>query len=256
MIAALLIGLLVHGATALPKNHSQPTVADVQAIEFRFTGSNIDTEMAGTGSPPTPERGRSPRYEKEITAFEAQDRENPPTRETLFFIGSSTIRLWDLKRCFAEFETRNRGFGGCEYSDIAYYLDRIITPHKPKTVVLYAGDNDIAHGKTSAAVFADFKEVAGRIRRAEPDSRIIVLAIKPSVARWNLYPAMREFNTRVAEYAATDANIVYVETSGTILGADGQPRKDVFQPDGLHLNDAGYDVWTALVKPHLSSPAP
>ncbi|HPC16443.1 MAG TPA: GDSL-type esterase/lipase family protein [Candidatus Hydrogenedentes bacterium] len=223
------------------------------AIEFKFAGGDKEAGVAGEAFIQALELVRAMPYEKDIQAFEEQDRANPPAPDTVFFVGSSTIRLWDLKRCFPEFKTINRGFGGCEYSDIAYYLDRIVTPHKPTTVVLYAGDNDIAHGRPATVVFDDFKEVVEHIRQSSPASRIIVLAAKPSIARWNLYSMMKDFNARVAEYAQGDAGIVHVETSGTILGADGQPRKDMFQSDGLHLNQAGYDAWTALVKPHLTT---
>jgi len=220
-------------------------------IEFKFVGGDKEAGVAGEAFVQALELVRTTPYEKDMQAFEEQDHANPPAEDAVFFVGSSTIRLWDLKRCFPDFTALNRGFGGCEYADIAYYLGRIVTPHKPKTVVLYAGDNDIARGKPAAAVFADFKEVVERIRQASPDSRIIVLAAKPSVARWNLYPIMKDFNARVAGYANSDANMIYIETSGTILGADGQPRNEMFQSDGLHLNNSGYDAWTALVKPHL-----
>lgn len=195
------------------------------------------------------------RFAKDIQAFEEQDRRNPPAEDTIFFVGSSTIRMWDLPKSFPNLKVLNRGFGGSMYSDVAFYLDRIVTPYKPKTIVLYTGDNDVANGKTAETVFADFKRVIDRIRAVTPKTRIIVLAVKPGPARWSLYPVAKEFNARVAEYAKGDPDMRYVETSGTILGADGQPRKEMFIADGLHLNGAGYAAWTALLMPYLAPPA-
>jgi hypothetical protein len=34
------------------------------------------------------------KWEKEISAFEQQDRENPPPKNAIVFVGSSSIRLW------------------------------------------------------------------------------------------------------------------------------------------------------------------
>jgi lysophospholipase L1-like esterase len=37
-----------------------------------------------------------------------------------------------------------------------------------------------------------------------------------------------------------------------MLGADGQPRKELFLKDGLHMTDAGYKIWSDLVMPHVN----
>jgi hypothetical protein len=36
-----------------------------------------------------------------------------------------------------------------------------------------------------------------------------------------------------------------------MLGADGKPRPELFVQDGLHLNEAGYTLWNALLRPLL-----
>ena len=34
-----------------------------------------------------------------------------------------------------------------------------------------------------------------------------------------------------------------------MLGADGQPRKELFREDGLHMNAEGYKVWASALRP-------
>ena len=52
------------------------------------------------------------RWEKEIAAYEASDRTNPPPKGGALFIGSSTIRLWKtLATDFPDHKVINRGFG-------------------------------------------------------------------------------------------------------------------------------------------------
>jgi len=96
----------------------------------------------------------SARWEKAITAFEAKAKDDPPPNSAVLFAGSSSIRLWDLDKYFPDTKTINRGFGGSEIADSTHFADRIILPHKPKAIVLYAGDNDVARGKSA-------KQVAG-----------------------------------------------------------------------------------------------
>jgi hypothetical protein len=87
------------------------------------------------------------RWEKEIAAFEQQDRESPSPKNAILFVGSSSIRLWDLPRSFPGTDVINRGFGGTQLADAAHFAPRIVVKYEPRLVVLYAGDNDVAAGK-------------------------------------------------------------------------------------------------------------
>ncbi len=99
------------------------------------------------------------KWEPAIAAFEAQDQANPPTPGGILFLGSSSIRMWDLDTSFPGMAALNRGFCGSETSDSIYYFDRLVTPYAPSAIVFYAGDNDIARGKTAEQVTADFQSV-------------------------------------------------------------------------------------------------
>jgi lysophospholipase L1-like esterase len=192
-------------------------------------------------------------WEKAILAFEEQDRQQPPPQGAILFVGSSTIRIWDLKRDFPDLTTINRGFGGSHFADTAHYLDRIVIPYHPKIVVLYAGDNDIAQGKTPEQVFSDFQAIVKGIEQALPDTRLIALSIKPSVARWDKYDKMQQVNAWIADMGKKDPRIVYVETGKCLLGEDGKPRPDLFLKDGLHLNPQGYALWASILKPIVNA---
>src|SRR4051812_24449081 len=50
------------------------------------------------------------RWEKDIAAFEKRDQDKPPPKNAVLFVGSSTIRLWDLGKAFPGIDTINRGF--------------------------------------------------------------------------------------------------------------------------------------------------
>jgi hypothetical protein len=36
-----------------------------------------------------------------------------------------------------------------------------------------------------------------------------------------------------------------------MLGADGQPKPDIYVADRLHMNENGYALWKQLVGPYL-----
>ena len=189
-------------------------------------------------------------FAAEIEAFEQSDRTNPPPQNAVLFVGSSSIRLWkSLKEDFPDLTVINRGFGGSQVADSVRYANRIVLPYRPKAVVLYAGDNDLAAGKPPQQVLADFVSFESKVHAALPRTPVLYLAIKPSIARWNLIDKIRQTNRMVEDYAKpTNGKVVYVDTFTPILGPDGQPRRDLLQTDGLHLNAEGYKLWTPIVR--------
>jgi len=195
---------------------------------------------------------RENRWEATIRKFAEQDRADPPPKGEVLFIGSSSIRNWDLKKSFPHDNFINRGFGGSEIADSTTFADRIALPYKPRAIVMYAGDNDIFRGKTPKEVSDDFDSFVKLIHASAPETRIVFIAIKPSIARWSLVDKVREANELIQSNIRKDARLAYVDIDKPMLGDDGRPREDLFVKDGLHLSEAGYELWTFLVKPHLA----
>ncbi len=195
------------------------------------------------------------RWEKTIAGFESKDRENPVAPGGILFLGSSSIRMWELGKWFPGMPVLNRGFGGSEVSDSVYYFDRIVIPYKPSAIVFYAGDNDIARNKSPETVTEDFKKLAAKVWEHLPETRILFIGIKPSTARWNIYPEMKKVNEAIRQMAQSEPRLVLVDVESVMLGEDGLPRQEFLQKDGLHMTDAGYAAWTKLVSPLLPAPA-
>ena len=190
------------------------------------------------------------KWATEMAAFEEQDRIDPAMGGVVF-VGSSSIRLWDLKKSFPGVPALNRGFGGSEIPDSVSHVDLLVIKHKPATVIFYAGDNDIANGRTPQQVADDYKSFVVKIQAALPATRIAFIGIKPSIQRWALVDKVRAANTLVREYASTDERLGFIDVDGPMLGWDEKPRKDLFVADGLHMTPKGYEVWTALVRPFV-----
>jgi lysophospholipase L1-like esterase len=186
-----------------------------------------------------------------IAKFEKEDRSMPPPKGGILFLGSSSIRMWDLKKWFADLPVVNRGFGGSQICDSTHYADRLVTIHEPRLVVFYAGDNDIAAGKSPEQVRDDFREFVEKARKPQPDLRIVFISIKPSIARWKLAEEMKEANRLIKGDTEELENIKYLDVWPAMLNEAGEPRKDLFVDDGLHMNAAGYDVWAKLLRPLL-----
>jgi len=206
--------------------------------------------------PPAPLVGAAQRFEDEIASFEAADRVSRPPKGNVLFVGSSSIRVWpDLKVDFPNIDVLQRGFGGSTLDEVDHYVPRIALPYCPRLIVLYAGDNDLAEGRTPEQILADFKTFVGLVRNPMPKTRIIFVSIKPSTARVALLGKMREANALVRQYIASDPSLTYVDVFTPMLDSTGVPRGELFQSDGLHMNAQGYAIWRVLLQPLVSAPA-
>ena len=198
-------------------------------------------------------RGQSmDRWEREVAAFEAADRASAPTRGEIVFVGSSTIRLWDLTVSFPDLTAINRGIISSEMSDAVRLVDRIVTPYAPRIVVVYAGDNDIM-GITSEQITINFERFVRAVHTRLPAARILYIGIKPSPLRWGQVDRMRAANAMIEQFCERDDRLGFVDVDHALLGWDEKPRPELYVEDGLHLSAAGYQILTALVRPFLVS---
>ena len=196
------------------------------------------------------------KWEKEIAAFERMDRTNPPPRDAVLFIGSSTIRRWrTLAQDFPGQRVINRGFGGSEILDATHFAERIIFPYGPRMIFLRSGGNDLSRGKSPEQVFADFREFVATVRTQLPKTEIVFISINPSPARWEQREKDKALNGLIVEFNRGKPHLKYLETFDMVLGDDGRPRAELFVADKLHFNTAGYARLADKVR-SLLPPAP
>ena len=192
-------------------------------------------------------------YDAEFAAFDAQDKATPPPADPILFVGSSSLRLWNgIKEAFPGKPVINRGFGGSTISDAIRHMPRVILPYKPKQILLYAGDNDIAQNKMTARdVYSQFLTFFTVVRKQLPTANVTYIAIKPSPSRKEFMPVQTEANRMIKQYLAGQRNTGFVDVYTPMLGTNGQPRPDLFMPDSLHMNAQGYEVWKGVIAPVL-----
>jgi len=187
------------------------------------------------------------RFESAMATFARYDARNSFPADATVFVGSSSIVGWDTGDRFPGMPLINRGFGGSQMSDLVHYVEETVLRYSPRTVVVYEGDNDTSAGKRSQQLLQDYQEFVEAVLEAQPSTRVVILSIKPSLARWDVWPEMQESNAAIEAYAQMDARVHFVDIGTAMLGADGLPRPELFVGDGLHMTPAGYDVWDEIL---------
>lgn len=191
------------------------------------------------------------RFAQEIKAFAEWDSKNAVPANPVLFVGSSSIRLWHTHESFPELPIVNRGFGGSQISDIIHFFDRVVAPYKAQVIVFYAGNNDLASGKSAERISDDFRRFVKLVHARQPQTRVIFLGINPSQSRWKFWPEVKKTNGLVAEFCQGDSRLIFADFGASFLGADGLPDSSLYLKDQLHLNDKGYAVWNRALTPVL-----
>ena len=217
----------------------------------------IVAPACSTGNAAAPSIAVAPvagRFDSDIRAFEASDRVYMPAAGGVVFVGSSSIRMWpDLRGDFPGVNVVQRGFGGSRIDEVLQYAPRIVLPYRPRLVVLYAGDNDLAEGRTPPQILDDYKSFVRLVRDTLPDARIAFISIKPSPSRWGLADKMRIANSMIQQYTATQPALTFVDVFSPMIGSNARPRPELFLSDSLHMTRQGYDIWRGLLSPIVAA---
>ena len=99
-------------------------------------------------------------YEAEVSELESSvvgrtNGSRPPV-----FYGSSSIRMWETLS--EDFDPRvlRLGFGGSTLEACDYFFERLVPPVHPRSLLVYAGDNDLGDGRSVEQVLGSFRSLA------------------------------------------------------------------------------------------------
>ena len=193
-------------------------------------------------------------YFDDIQNFKKLNAENPPQKDAILFLGSSSFTRWtDVGQYFPDKVIINRAFGGSRLADLNYYAEDLLNPYSPKQIVIYCGENDIVYKDKPNAeeVFKRFKQFYNTVRTQFPKANIAYVSIKYSPSREQFWPIMKKANKKIKCFLQWKKNANFIEINNAMKDENGNVRKDIFVEDMLHLNSDGYKIWTKVMYPYL-----
>ena len=171
----------------------------------------------------------------------------------MLFTGSSSIRFWsNLEEDFSGIPVINRGFGGAQFSDVIYFMDRIVTPYEPKTIVIYAGSHDLRKKDGGPEeVLRMFKAFRSAVREKLPNTKICYISMKPSLAKWETIHLDKESNKLISDYCTQTEKTEFIDIWTPMLGDAEKPSPDYFKSDRNHPNDKCYKLWASIIREYI-----
>lgn len=191
-------------------------------------------------------------FEEEIELLERKIIDLPNKDDLVVFYGSSSIRLWEnIENDLEPFNVLNLGFGGSSFSWCIYYFDRLFSKIKPKHLVIYVGDNDLANGIPPEKVLKKFRVLVNLVRVNFPHIPLDFISIKPSPIRTYLQPEIRLTNNLIRKELSTINKASLINIYDSMLDEKNEARPELFTEDQLHMNHKGYIIWKGVVRKHF-----
>ena len=193
-------------------------------------------------------------WEVAVRKFEREDAEVARPSDAVLFYGSSSIRRWrTIEEDMAPRPVIQRGYGGARLSDAVGFVPRVVAPHADVDAIVVFVANDIdgrPNQPTPVEVGELAKDLLARVRESHPDTPLVWIETTPTPARWDLWPLISEANDLIEAACQSDGHAEYLRTADNFL-TDGRPAAQWFVSDGIHLNDDGYALWSALIRETL-----
>jgi lysophospholipase L1-like esterase len=146
----------------------------------------------------------------------------------------------------------NRGVGACSLGELAEFGPRLVAAAKPRVVVVSAGTNDVAAGRTAEQIRDDFLRLAASLRQDLPETTVAFLAIAPSIRRWDQLDRQTAANDAIrAAVESGGPGLAYIDVGAAFLGPDGRPAAECFLDDHQHPSTIGNSRRAALMRPAL-----
>ena len=179
----------------------------------------------------------------------------------IVFVGDSITDLYVLDDHYGDLSlaTYNRGIGGDTTSGVLERLQVSVYDIKPSKVVLMIGTNDINGGSELDEIMDRYEKIVSGIISSVPGVELYCMSLIPQnelieeyspIRVENTIPKIISINDRIKNLAESKG-AVYIDLF-THLADENNLLIREFSDDGLHLNTAGLEVWTNLIKPYLS----
>ena len=175
-------------------------------------------------------------------------------RRVVFF-GDSITDFWGRRygKFFPGKPYINRGISGQVTPQMLLRFRQDVIALQPRAVVILAGTNDIGGSLGPVDAAATHANLMSMVELARAHKIRVVLASLTPVCDY-LSPQtekrpmekLKEMNAWMKDYAAKNG-VVYLDYWSAMLDEQGMLRKDLTW-DGLHPNDAGYDVMGPLAE--------
>jgi lysophospholipase L1-like esterase len=188
-------------------------------------------------------------YDERVAVFQSE----PVQTGRTIFLGNSLVEYGNWKRLLKDSSVVNRGIAADNTFGVLDRLDDVIK-RKPARLFIEIGINDISQNIPVAVIAKNIQSIVERVL-AGSKTKIYVHGLLPTNDNVkNDYPELFGKEDQVNKLNellrlnASKYRYSYIDLGVKLKGKNGKLSEKFAEPDGLHLNTTGYEVWVGLLK--------
>jgi lysophospholipase L1-like esterase len=189
-------------------------------------------------------------YQQRVALFEKE----PVRKGRIIFLGNSITEFGDWQKLLHDSTVINRGIAADNTFGVLDRLEDVIT-RQPAKLFIKIGINDISQNIPVSIIVKNIITIVGRVKASSPSTKIYVHSILPTNDNVkNNYPDAFNKNTQInsvnrqLEGNAKKNKFTYIDLNRELRDKNGKLDVKYAEPDGLHLNTAGYLRWVELLR--------
>lgn len=167
--------------------------------------------------------------------------EHPPEPGAVAMVGDSITEGGDWGRLISGVRTANFGVSYDRTSGLLARLGQL-EKAEPSKILLLIGANDVGNFVPNAEIAANLRAILRRMKEFVPADRILLQSVMPREPEFEA--TIVGLNRAVAAIAAEEG-VAYLDIYPSLV--DGGRLNPALTDDSLHLNEAGYAVWSGLI---------
>ena len=189
-------------------------------------------------------------YAKRVTLFKSE----PVRKERIIFLGNSIMEFGDWQTLLHDTTVINRGIAADNSFGVLDRLDDVII-RQPSRLFIEIGINDISQNIPFGIIVRNIIALAERVKAKSGKTKIYVLSILPTNDNVkNEYP--EAFNKNAVTVVVNEelkrkakrGRFTFIDLNKELSDRNGKLDSQYAKPDGIHLNEAGYQLWIDLLK--------
>jgi lysophospholipase L1-like esterase len=189
-------------------------------------------------------------YQERVSLFKNESVE----KGRVIVLGNSIAEFGHWKRLLNDSSVINRGIAADNTFGVLDRLDDVII-RAPGKLLIEIGINDIAQNIPVNIIVKNILTIVGRVKAKSPATKMYVHSILPTNDNVkNEYPDAFNKNSvadsvnRLLDENVLENGYTYIDLNRELSDAHGKLDSKYAASDGLHLNEAGYQVWIRLLK--------
>ena len=198
-------------------------------------------------------------FDRKCAAFEMENANY--SRGQIVFVGDSITDLYPLDDYYADLSLAcyNRGIGGDTTEGVLARIQTSLFDLAPATIVLMIGTNDVGLRRENKDILKNYQSILRQIKEKLPSAKLYCISVIPQGEPLRTMLGadfIDESNRRIIDLNAGIRTLAaeyggcYLDLHSLLLNED-QLLAEPYSYDGIHLSEAGFVVWTALLKPYL-----